>query len=85
MNISKVLKNITAVDVVAFVLFLMALCLYFFMDDVAGAMYMNTASLFFFGISFIVDAINEIKTNVVIITTPETNNASGKATIQESL
>jgi hypothetical protein len=83
MNISKVLKNITAVDMVAFTLFLMALFLYFFMDDEAGAMYMNTASLFFFGISFIVDAINEIKTNVIIVTTPETNKTSIKPTIQE--
>lgn len=83
MNISKILKNITAVDMVAFTLFLMALFLYFFMDDEAGAMYMNTTSLFFFGISFIVDAINEIKTNVIIVTTPETNKTSIKPTIQE--
>jgi predicted membrane protein len=76
MNVSNLLKNVTAVDAVAFVLFLMALCIYFFTGDESGALYMNTAALFFFGISFIVDAIAKIETNVVIV-------AAAEPTIQE--
>jgi predicted membrane protein len=81
MNVSNLLKNVTAVDVVAFVLFLMALCIYFFTGDEAGALYMNTAALFFFGISFIVDAIANIETRVLIIASTEHDHT--KPTIQE--
>jgi predicted membrane protein len=72
MNVYSLLKNVTAVDAVAFVLFLMALCLYFFTGDESGALYMNTASLFFFGISFIVDAINENRPIVINVPTADT-------------
>jgi hypothetical protein len=69
MNVFSLLKNVTAVDVVSFVLFLMALYLYFFMDDEAGALYMNTVALFFYGISFIVDAINGNRPIVINVQT----------------
>jgi predicted membrane protein len=81
MNVSSLLKNVTAVDAVAFVLFLMALFLHFFTGDEDGALYMNTAALFFFGISFIVDAIANIETRVFVIAATEYDHA--KPTIQE--
>jgi hypothetical protein len=82
MNIPKLLKDITAVDAVAFTLFLMALSNYLFVGSDFGTVYLYTASLFFFGVGFIVEAISGV--NVISITTDEaTILTTGRATIQE--
>jgi hypothetical protein len=82
MNIPKLLKGITAVDAIAYTLFLMALSHYLFAGNDFGTLYLTTVSLFFFGVGLIVDAIAGV--NVISITTTETTlTTSGKAIIQE--
>jgi hypothetical protein len=82
MNIPKLLKGITAVDAIAYTLFLMALSHYLFAGNDFGTLYLTTVSLFFFGVGLIVDAVAGV--NVISITTDETTIlTTGKATIQE--
>jgi hypothetical protein len=82
MNIPKLLKDITAVDTIAYMSFLMALIRYSFAGNDFGTLYLITVSLFFFGIGLIVDAIAGV--NVISITTDEaTILTTGRATIQE--
>jgi hypothetical protein len=74
MNILKIIKNIVrdinSADIVAYILFLLALSRYVFTDDKDGSLYLSTLALFFFGISFIIDAVNRIEIKVVIVTDP---------------
>jgi hypothetical protein len=74
MNILKIIKDIVkdinSADIVAYILFLLALSRYVFTDDKDGSLYLSTLALFFFGISFIIDAITRIETKVIVITDP---------------
>jgi predicted membrane protein len=74
MNILKLIKgiitDINSADIVAYILFLLALSRYVFTDDKDGSLYLSTLALFFFGISFIIDAVNRIETRIVVITDP---------------
>jgi hypothetical protein len=71
LNIIKdIAKDINSADIVAYILFLLALSRYVFTDDKDGSLYLSTLALFFFGISFIIDAVNRIEIKVVIVTDP---------------
>jgi hypothetical protein len=83
MNILKILKNMNTVDVVAYVLYLSAAYRYFFIDDGLATLYITTLALFFFGISFIVSAIEKTKVVINVTTSETVLITSGKATIQE--
>jgi hypothetical protein len=82
MNTYELLKNITVIDVIIFVLFLMSLYLSFFTNYKVATMYITSVAMFFIGIGFIVDAIKKVKV-INIITNETTLITSGKATIQE--
>jgi hypothetical protein len=71
LNIIKdIAKDINSADIVAYILFLLALSRYVFTDDKDGSLYLSTLALFFFGISFIIDAVNRLETRIVVITDP---------------
>jgi hypothetical protein len=61
MNILKFVEDINSADIVAYLLCLGALCRYFLTGDNDGTLYLTTIALFFFGISFIVSAIDKLK------------------------
>jgi hypothetical protein len=61
MNILKFVEDINSADIVAYLLCLAALCRYFFIDDKDGTLYLTTVAIFFFGVSFIVGAIDKLK------------------------
>jgi preprotein translocase subunit SecG len=73
MNTFNLLENVTAVDVVAFLLFVSSLYLCFFTNYGLATLYMATVAIFFFGISFIVDAITRNTTVIINVSTTDTN------------
>jgi hypothetical protein len=60
MNVLEFVEDINSADIVAYLLCLGALCRYLLTGDNDGTLYLTTVALFFFGISFIIDAINEL-------------------------
>jgi hypothetical protein len=70
MNIREFTLNINSADVIAYILSIFAIYTYFSTNDESGALYLVTVALFFFGISFSIDAINKIETKVIIVTDP---------------
>jgi hypothetical protein len=82
MDIFKHVRDINAVDIIALTFYLGGLYSYFFTDKVVDTFLFFTATTLFFGVGFIVDAIENTK--IVNVTTNETLlYLSGKATIQE--
>jgi hypothetical protein len=70
MNTRKFALNINSADVIAYILSIFTIYTYFSTNDESGALYLVSTALFFFGISFVIDAITKNKT--IIITTPGT-------------
>lgn len=80
--IYKLLRNVTPVDGLTFLLLLLTLYVAFFTSpNPIGVLYMCSVTMFFFGVGFVVDAIAKGETRVVVITSTEHDHE--KPTTQE--